>query len=66
MSRQGYKPVVVPKFESTDHYFVHAKMAIGHEDTGLMLNVMLGDASIETQQCPNASVNKDTEAAIEI
>ena len=41
-------------------------MAIGHEDTGLMPNVMLGDASIETQQCPNASVNKDTEADIGI
>jgi len=41
-------------------------MAIGHEDMGLMPNAMLGDAWIETQQCPNASVNKDTEADIEI
>lgn len=52
MSRQGYKPVVVPKFESTDHYFVSATMAVGFEDPNSIPADVLGDASIEKQPCP--------------
>ncbi len=55
MSRQGYKPVVVPKFESTDHYFISATMAIGFEDIKLVPAEVLGDASIESRQCPSPS-----------
>lgn len=55
LNRQGYKPVVVPKFESTENYYVRATMAIGSEDTSTVSGALRGDAKIETFDCNDIS-----------
>jgi hypothetical protein len=51
MNRQGYKPVVVPKFESTENYYVRATMAVGSEDTTTVSDALAGDAEVAQIEC---------------
>ena len=55
MTQQGYKPVVVPKFESTEHYFIRATMAQGYEDTDNLPENLLGEATLEPANCANVA-----------
>ena len=51
MGRQRYKPVFVPKFESTENYFVRATMVVGSEDTASVTGALTGDATVEQIEC---------------
>ncbi|MDA0823284.1 MAG: hypothetical protein O3C28_12805 [Proteobacteria bacterium] len=51
MNKKGYKPIVVPKFETTNHYFVFATMSEGHEDTKDFPAALLGAATLEPIDC---------------
>jgi len=63
MGRQGYKPVVVPKFEKTENYWIKATMAQGAEDTSQLPAALLADASLKTNECePGSDVG---ESAVE-
>ena len=53
MSEQGYKPVVVPKFEKTDQYWINASLAEGSEDvesieTELAAGIQILEVSCDT------------------
>ncbi len=68
MNRQGYKPVVVPKFESTENYFVRATMALGSEDTGTVSGALTGDVTVEQIECSRiaaaAAISESDEALL--
>ena len=51
MTRQGYKPVVVPKFKTTENYWVRATMAEGFEDMSIVPPDLIGDATLEPIDC---------------
>jgi hypothetical protein len=51
MNRQGYKPVVVPKFKTTENYWLRATMAEGFEDTSIIPPDLIGDATLEPIDC---------------
>jgi hypothetical protein len=58
MNKKGYKPIVVPKFETTNHYFVFATMSEGHEDTKDFPAALLGAAALEPIDCKLAVSEK--------
>ncbi|MFT4564155.1 MAG: hypothetical protein ACI9BW_003917 [Gammaproteobacteria bacterium] len=51
MNQKGYRPIVVPKFETTDHYFVSATMSEGYEDTKDFPAALLENADLEPIDC---------------
>lgn len=51
ITRQGYKPVVVPKFETVEHYWVRARMAEGFEDVSDVPEDLPGDLIFEPIDC---------------
>jgi hypothetical protein len=51
MTEQGYKPVVVPKFESTENFWIRATMAEGFEDTEALPQELLGEGALNTRTC---------------
>ncbi|TDJ67610.1 MAG: hypothetical protein E2O35_04065 [Proteobacteria bacterium] len=51
MTQQGYKPVVVPKFGTTKHYWIRANLAAGYEDTSNVLEGVPEDLVIEPIGC---------------
>ena len=51
ITRQGYKPVVVPKFETFDHYWVRATMAEGFEDISDVPDDLPGELVFEPIDC---------------
>jgi hypothetical protein len=51
MNRQGYQPVVVPKFKTTEHFWVRATMAEGSEDTSIIPPHLIADATLESIDC---------------
>jgi hypothetical protein len=58
MNNKGYKPIVVPKFETTDHNFVFATMSEGHEDTKDFPAALLEKADLEPIDCKIAVSDK--------
>ncbi|MGE0483082.1 MAG: hypothetical protein AB7Q81_02985 [Gammaproteobacteria bacterium] len=51
MSEKGYQPVVVPKFETSEKFWLGAQLAAGSED-GLVIPVeLLGEAEARTVAC---------------
>lgn len=51
MTQQGYKPVVVPKFESTKSYYLRATLVEGAEDVNAIPAKLYGDAILEGSDC---------------
>lgn len=51
MSKQGYKPVVVPKFEKTDQYWINASLAEGSEDVESVETELIAGAEILEVSC---------------
>ncbi len=51
MSEQGYKPVVVPKFEKTDQYWINASLAEGFEDVESVETELIAGAEILEVSC---------------
>lgn len=51
MSEQGYKPVVVPKFEKTDQYWINASLAEGYEDVESIETELIGEVQILEVSC---------------
>lgn len=51
MSQQGYKPVVVPKFEKTDQYWINASLAEGSEDVESIETELIAGAKILEVSC---------------
>lgn len=51
MTRKGYKPVVVPKFETLEHYQVRAIMAKGFEDITDVSAEVLGESELRQIDC---------------
>ena len=51
MNQKGYRPVVVPKFEMTEHYFIRATLALGQEDTVDFPRDYLDEADLEEGSC---------------
>lgn len=51
MSEQGYKPVVVPKFEKTDQYWINASLAEGFEDVESVETELIDSAEILEVSC---------------
>ncbi|MGR8948709.1 MAG: SPOR domain-containing protein [Gammaproteobacteria bacterium] len=51
MSEQGYKPVVVPKFEKTDQYWINASLAEGFEDVESIETELVNDVKILEVSC---------------
>lgn len=55
MTEQGYKPVVVPKFESTENFWIRATMAEGFTDTSALANVLPDGATLTARTCAAAA-----------
>ena len=51
MSEQGYKPVVVPKFEKTDQYWINASLAEGFEDVESIETELIAGVQILEVSC---------------
>ena len=51
MNRKGYKPVVVPRFETTDRHWIKANLARGHEDVTEVPGDLLGTAQLWEINC---------------
>ena len=51
MTEQGYKPVVVPKFETTENFWIRATLAQGFEDTDALPRELLGEGTLATRSC---------------
>lgn len=51
MNRQGYKPVVVPRFETTNRHWIRANLAKGHEDITEAPAELLGTARLSEISC---------------
>jgi len=51
MNRQGYKPVVVPRFETTNRHWVRANLVKGHEDITEAPAELLGTAQLLQISC---------------
>jgi len=61
MTEKGYKPVVVPKFESTQNFWIRATMAEGFEDTAPMPPDLLTGAILETSTCVEPTVTAEAQ-----
>ena len=51
MSEKGYKPVVVPKFETTEKFWLAAQLAAGNEDSLDIPSALLGTAEARPVSC---------------
>lgn len=51
ISRQGYKPIVVPRIETTELYWLHARLATGAEDIHAIPKDLYGGAAATTIDC---------------
>ncbi|MBI5616938.1 MAG: SPOR domain-containing protein [Gammaproteobacteria bacterium] len=51
MDRQGYKPVVVPRFETTDLYWLRARLATGSEDIHAIPKELYNGTAATTIEC---------------
>ena len=51
LSEQGYQPVVVPRYETTDRFWLAAQFAAGHEDVPDIPHELLAGAAIEPVNC---------------
>lgn len=54
MTEQGYKPVVVPQFETTENFWIRATMAAGFADPGALAQTLPDGATITTRTCGTA------------
>lgn len=51
LSKKGYQPVVVPRFETTDHYWVSAQLSEDHTSNFEIPNHIRGDAEQRSINC---------------
>ena len=51
LSEKGYKPVVVPRFETTDQYWLSAQLAAEHSDTLELPESLLEEAKASEIDC---------------
>ena len=51
LSEQGYQPAVVPRYETTDRFWLAAQFAAGHEDAPDIPHELLAGAAIEPVNC---------------
>jgi hypothetical protein len=56
MDRQGYKPVVVPRFETTDLYWLRARLATGSEDVHAIPKELYNGTAATTIECAQIAV----------
>ncbi len=55
MTEKGYKPVVVPQFETTENFWIRATMAVGSADTTALAQLLPDGATITTRTCGTAA-----------
>jgi hypothetical protein len=55
MTEQGYKPVVVPQFETTENFWIRATMATGFADPSALAQELPDGATITTRTCGSAA-----------
>ncbi len=53
LNEQGYQPIVVPRTEATEVYFLGVQLAQGHEEPPVLPSELLGAASAEPVDCTN-------------
>lgn len=51
MTEKGYKPIVVPRFETTDLHWLNAEFATGYENHQDIPPELRGTAGVETTDC---------------
>lgn len=51
MTKKGYKPLVVPRIETTDMHWLNAEFATGYEDRDAIPKDLRGNAGIEAIDC---------------
>jgi len=57
MTKKGYKPLVVPKVETTDMHWLNAEFATGYANTGDIPGELRGNAGIENIDCQRLAGN---------
>ncbi len=51
MTRQGYKPVVVPQFDTVENYWVRATLAEEFADLSIIPEALVGESTLEQVDC---------------
>ena len=51
MTRQGYKPVVVPQFDTVENYWVRATLAEEFADLSVVPEALVGESTLEQIDC---------------
>ena len=51
MTRQGYKPVVVPQFDTVENYWVRATLAEGFEDLSMIPDDLIDELTLKQIDC---------------
>lgn len=51
MTKKGYSPLVVPRVETTDMYWLRAELASGHADSAEIPTAARGNAGVEPLDC---------------
>lgn len=59
MGKQGYKPVVVPKFEKTENYWIKATLAADVEVNLAIPDDLRGEAEVEPSTCATTTARND-------
>ena len=57
MTKQGYQPVVVPQFETTENYWLSAQFVKKHADTEAVPADLIGDADLRETDCTTMAEN---------
>ena len=55
MTEKGYKPVVVPQFETTENFWIRATMATGFADTDPLAALLPDGATLTERTCAAAT-----------
>lgn len=55
MTEQGYKPVVVPQFETTENFWIRATMAAGFADPAALTQALPDGATLTSRTCGAAA-----------